>query len=475
MRTSIAVLMSVLFLIGGSAHGDTFVDAIPSDQGGGNTPGTYYNGASGWEEDLWTWPGGGWTAQTGITRSEGDNWYYYSRAGDHGETGIENCDPLTMTGTGVNTNLKYDVYAVFGAFTDGRWPNGIVIGLDAGPMVEYAYGDAGVIGYQFSGNGKFSISKVKIGEVSSTDTVSATFDDSDSFGDVYFDGLLLENQGTAVAGTYVAPTDANTTSGTNPFYTGGSNFTEGQWQYPSSEIETDTYGTLTSWQSRANETPPTYVEDCALMTTEITGLDTGRIYDIFVLCDTRNMAQDPNLRMGVVAGLEGDPLVAYGYYEGNAPLLEDDGENWAYAVARTKLGTVQGVSSVRVNIDDNIGGETSPFNRVQYGGLVYVDMGPIAVAIPGDANGDGCVDDLDLTALAVHWQQATDLWEDGDFNGDGIVDDLDLTALAVNWQQGCGGGGSLADSLAAANVPEPVSAVLLLAGFAGTIRRRIRG
>ena len=61
---------------------------------------------------------------------------------------------------------------------------------------------------------------------------------------------------------------------------------------------------------------------------------------------------------------------------------------------------------------------------------------------------------------------------EGDFNGNGIVDDLDLTALAVNWQQGCGGAGSFADALAAANVPEPASAMLIIAGTAAVIRRR---
>ena len=52
--------------------------------------------------------------------------------------------------------------------------------------------------------------------------------------------------------------------------------------------------------------------------------------------------------------------------------------------------------------------------------------------VPGDANGDGVVDDLDLTALATHWQQYGGLAE-GDFNGDGFISQLDLTALATAW------------------------------------------
>ena len=126
-----------------------------------------------------------------------------------------------------------------------------------------------------------------------------------------------------------------------------------------------------------------------------------------------------------------------------------------------------------------VGGITGSFDTITAGYQVALANGDTELVLslagallPGDANGDGCVDDLDLTALAVHWQQSTNLWEDGDFNGDGIVDDLDLTALAVNWQQGCGGGGSFADAVAAANVPEPASALILSVGFAGAVLRR---
>ncbi len=94
-------------------------------------------------------------------------------------------------------------------------------------------------------------------------------------------------------------------------------------------------------------------------------------------------------------------------------------------------------------------------------------IGAVADKLPGDANNDGVVDDLDAAELAANWQTLTGAtWAMGDFNNDGAVDDIDATILATNWQTGAAG----------ASVPEPSTIVallaLVLAGFAARGRRR---
>ncbi len=90
---------------------------------------------------------------------------------------------------------------------------------------------------------------------------------------------------------------------------------------------------------------------------------------------------------------------------------------------------------------------------------------PVTVIVPGDANGDGRVDDEDATALAENWQtQSGATWAMGDFNEDGKVDDIDATLLAANWQSGVG-----------ATVPEPGMLTLLAfvaAAFMASRRRK---
>lgn len=88
--------------------------------------------------------------------------------------------------------------------------------------------------------------------------------------------------------------------------------------------------------------------------------------------------------------------------------------------------------------------------------------------MPGDANGDRCVDAADAALLIANWQRQFDaVWADGDFTGDGRVDEADATILAANWQT---------NSTPAASTPEPAGVVgllvLCLAGMSGWARRK---
>jgi hypothetical protein len=93
--------------------------------------------------------------------------------------------------------------------------------------------------------------------------------------------------------------------------------------------------------------------------------------------------------------------------------------------------------------------------------------------IPGDANLDGNVNDVDASILAANWLIPSDaLWEDGDFNSDGRVDDSDAAIMAAHWHETAAEGvppGTPAGDAAA--VPEP-AALALLAGMAAVLLLR---
>ncbi|MCK4850008.1 MAG: PEP-CTERM sorting domain-containing protein [Phycisphaerae bacterium] len=97
-------------------------------------------------------------------------------------------------------------------------------------------------------------------------------------------------------------------------------------------------------------------------------------------------------------------------------------------------------------------------------GPVHGPCGPL----PGDANLDGMVDNVDLSALALNWLESPRAWAEGNFNGDvdSIVNNVDLTSLALNWQHG------VLEPPGEA-VPEPATlSLLLLGGLAMMIRKR---
>jgi hypothetical protein len=60
----------------------------------------------------------------------------------------------------------------------------------------------------------------------------------------------------------------------------------------------------------------------------------------------------------------------------------------------------------------------------------------ITVTIPGDLNGDGVVNGLDLAILAANWlQNVPPANANADIYGDGVINGLDLAILASNWLQ----------------------------------------
>ena len=94
-------------------------------------------------------------------------------------------------------------------------------------------------------------------------------------------------------------------------------------------------------------------------------------------------------------------------------------------------------------------------------------------SIPGDVNGDGIVNGLDIALVASHWlQTGIKLTLAGDANADGIVNGLDIGLIASDWlQTASGGGGSGAN---AKGVPEPSTYLLALCGAAIALACRWR-
>ncbi len=95
--------------------------------------------------------------------------------------------------------------------------------------------------------------------------------------------------------------------------------------------------------------------------------------------------------------------------------------------------------------------------------LYAAGVGP---SVPGDANNDGKVNDVDLAILADNWGQGSANWGMGDFDGDKVVGPADASILAANWGYGA------SESNA---VPEPSILALLGMGAASLltcVRRR---
>jgi hypothetical protein len=88
-------------------------------------------------------------------------------------------------------------------------------------------------------------------------------------------------------------------------------------------------------------------------------------------------------------------------------------------------------------------------------------LGSLAFAnfAPGDANGDGAIDQADLNLVMGHYNQSGG-WSSGDFTGDGVVDGADFNTWLSCYASQSSGGSSPA-------APEPTTWAALATALLG--------
>jgi peptidoglycan/xylan/chitin deacetylase (PgdA/CDA1 family) len=97
--------------------------------------------------------------------------------------------------------------------------------------------------------------------------------------------------------------------------------------------------------------------------------------------------------------------------------------NFAYKPSSAAVVAARIYVSVQAN-----GGITGYMDNLQM-------IGQAAAATkPGDVNGDGAINAVDLSTLSSHWNTATGATRaQGDLNGDGAINAVDLSILSTNW------------------------------------------
>ncbi|MBN1761989.1 MAG: hypothetical protein JW878_02755 [Methanomicrobia archaeon] len=130
---------------------------------------------------------------------------------------------------------------------------------------------------------------------------------------------------------------------------------------------------------------------------------------------------------------DGDAITAYAWDFGDGSASAGETVEHAYKSYRWADGSYEPFYTVLAVSDS--------------GGLLNTTVIPIAVYIPGDANGDGEVNILDAVWIGKQWRTSCNarvsggyLWDDpqadgADLNNDCIVDILDAVIVGANWRE----------------------------------------
>lgn len=99
--------------------------------------------------------------------------------------------------------------------------------------------------------------------------------------------------------------------------------------------------------------------------------------------------------------------------------------------SRSFVPTIPGYFNVGIWFPNNWAGDPDFVTRTLE--IDRVAITPMEELIPGDADGSGSVNLLDLSILAAHFGDDGAAWSLGDFTGEGTINLLDLSLLASNF------------------------------------------
>jgi hypothetical protein len=181
----------------------------------------------------------------------------------------------------------------------------------------------------------------------------------------------------------------------------------------------------------------------------------GSAWDITTVDDSGLI---PSSRPSLAFSADGFPAISYQYLTQLNYAHKDSQHGWQIQAVDTSPN-VGDHTSLAFDPRGNPAISYFEYDLVTGGRLKYA-----FVPIPGDADMDYDVDQVDAAIVAAHWGQSGG-WSDGDFTGDGVVSAADASILAANWDYGTSEAGA---------VPEPGTIIMLVLGVSMLAVQRSR-